>query len=143
MGEASVSWVTLCRTTRRARLSRAAGFFHQVVGRYCARRTFIQLVQRFPGTQFSFLPGDITAQILNFGLPSPIDVQVSGRDLEQNFAYATEMAAQIRKIAGTADVRIQQIMDQPTLRLVSNRSFGLGIGLTESLIADNVLATPS
>jgi multidrug efflux pump subunit AcrB len=101
------------------------------------------LVQRFPGTQFSFLPGDITAQILNFGLPSPIDVQVSGRDLEQNFAYATEMAAQIRKIAGTADVRIQQIMDQPTLRLVSNRSFGLGIGLTESLIADNVLATLS
>jgi multidrug efflux pump subunit AcrB len=101
------------------------------------------LVQRFPGTQFSFLPGDITAKILNFGLPSPIDVQISGRDLEQNFAYATQMAAQIRKVAGTADVRIQQIMDQPTLRLVSNRSFALGIGLTESLIANNVLETLS
>jgi multidrug efflux pump subunit AcrB len=101
------------------------------------------LTERFPGAQFSFLAGDITAKILDFGLPSPIDIQISGRDLVQNFVYATKMAARIKRVAGSADVRIQQIMDQPTLRLVSNRSLALGIGLTESLIADNVLATLS
>lgn len=103
----------------------------------------VGLAERFPGAQFSFLPGDITAQILNFGLPSPIDIQISGRDLAQNFAFATKMAARIRAVAGAADVRIQQIMDQPTLRLDSNRSLALGVGLNEALIADNVLATLS
>src|SRR6202034_9655 len=101
------------------------------------------LTDRFPGTEFSFLPGDITAEILNFGLPSPIDIQISGRDLDQNYAYAVKMAARIRTVAGSADVRIQQIMDQPTIRLDSNRSLALGIGVNEALIADNVLATLS
>ena len=101
------------------------------------------LAERFPGAQFSFLAGDITAQILNFGLPSPIDIRISGRDLDENYAFATKLAARIRKVAGAADVRIQQIMDQPTLRLDSNRSLALGIGLNEALIADNVLATLS
>ena len=101
------------------------------------------LAERFPGAQFSFLAGDMTAQILNFGLPSPIDIQISGRNLDQTYAYAVKMAARIRKVAGSADVRIQQIMDQPTLRLVTNRSLASGIGVNESLIADNVLATLS
>jgi multidrug efflux pump subunit AcrB len=101
------------------------------------------LAERFPGAQFSFLAGDMTAQILNFGLPSPIDIQISGRNLGQTYAYAVKMAARIRKVAGSADVRIQQIMDQPTLRLVTNRSLASGIGVNESLIADNVLATLS
>jgi multidrug efflux pump subunit AcrB len=101
------------------------------------------LAERFPGTEFSFLPGDITAQILSFGLPSPIDVQVSGRDLQSNFEYATKLAARMRKIAGSADVRIQQIMGQPTLLLASRRTFALGTGLTESDIAGSVLSTLS
>jgi multidrug efflux pump subunit AcrB len=101
------------------------------------------LAERFPGAQFSFLAGDITAQILNFGLPSPIDIQISGRNLDQTYAYAVKMAARIRKVAGSADVRIQQVMDQPTLLLASNRSLALGIGVNEALIADNVLATLS
>jgi multidrug efflux pump subunit AcrB len=101
------------------------------------------LAERFPGAQFSFLAGDITAQILNFGLPSPIDIQISGRNLDQTYAYAVKMAARIRKVAGSADVRIQQIMDQPTLLLATNRSLASGIGVNEALIADNVLATLS
>ncbi len=101
------------------------------------------LTERFPGTEFSFLPGDITAQILNFGLPSPIDVQVSGRDLQSNFDYAAKLAASMRRIAGIADVRIQQIMGQPTLLLASQRRFAIGTGLTESDIAGNVLSTLS
>ncbi len=101
------------------------------------------LTDRFPGTDFSFLPGDITAKILNFGLPSPIDVQISGRDLDSNFAYATKLTARMKRIAGIADVRIQQVMGQPTLLLASRRSFALGTGLTESDIADNALAVLS
>jgi multidrug efflux pump subunit AcrB len=101
------------------------------------------LAERFPGTEFSFLPGDITAKILNFGLPAPLDVQIGGRDLEANFAYATAMVARLKQIPGMADVRIQQVMGQPTLLLQSARSLALGTGLTESDIADNALAVLS
>jgi multidrug efflux pump subunit AcrB len=101
------------------------------------------LTDRFPGTEFSFLPGDITAKILNFGLPSPIDVQVSGRNLDDDFGYATKLKARIERIAGTADVRIQQIMGQPTLLVASRRSFALGTRLTETDIANNLLTTLS
>ncbi len=101
------------------------------------------LTRAFPGAEFSFLPGDITAKILNFGLPSPIDVQVSGRNLDNDYAFAAKLAARIQHIAGAADVHIQQIMGQPTLQLASRRSEALGTGLTESDIAKNVLATLS
>ena len=102
-----------------------------------------RLAECFPGTQFSVLPGDVTAKILNFGLPSPIDVQIGGRDLEDNFNFAAKLAARIARIAGAADVRVQQITGQPTLLLASRRSFALGTGLTESDIADAALATLS
>jgi multidrug efflux pump subunit AcrB len=101
------------------------------------------LTERFPGTDFSFLPGDITAKILNFGLPSPIDVQIGGRDLNANFAYATQMAARLKQIAGIADVRIQQVMGQPSLLLASRRTFALQTGLTEADIAGSALTTLS
>ena len=101
------------------------------------------LTERFPGTDFTFLPGDITAKILNFGLPSPIDVQITGRDLASNFAFATRLVARMRAVPGIADVRIQQVMSEPTLRIASRRSFALGTGLTESDIANTALATLS
>ena len=101
------------------------------------------LAERFPGTQFSFLPGDITAKILNFGLPSPIDVRIGGRDLDANYEYATRMAARVAQVAGTADVRVQQVMGQPTLLLTSGRSLASGTGVTEKDIADNALAVLS
>ncbi len=101
------------------------------------------LTERFPGTDFTFLPGDITAKILNFGLPSPIDVQISGRDLGSNFAFATRLVSRMRAVPGIADVRVQQVMGEPTLRIASRRSFALGTGLTESDIANTALATLS
>ena len=101
------------------------------------------LAERFPGTEFSFLPGDITAKILNFGAPSPVDVRIKGGNLNANYAFATQMAARIMQVAGTADVRVQQVMGQPTLLLSSNRSFASGTGLTESDIADNALTVLS
>ncbi|MCQ8276948.1 efflux RND transporter permease subunit [Acetobacteraceae bacterium KSS8] len=97
----------------------------------------------FPGTDFAFLAGDITAKILNFGLPSPIDVQIVGRNLDDNYAFATRLQARMKHVPGIADVRIQQAMTQPTLRIDSRRSFALGTGLTESNIANNALATLS
>jgi multidrug efflux pump subunit AcrB len=97
----------------------------------------------FPGTSFTFLPGDITAKILNFGLPAPIDVQISGRNLQENMAYAERVLADMRPIPGIADANIQQTLDQPTLLISAHRAFALGAGLTESDIADNTLATLS
>ena len=102
-----------------------------------------ELPKLFPGTVFTFLPGDITAKILDFGLPAPIDVQVSGRHQAANMAYAQQMAARMRLVPGIADVNIQQAFDEPTLRVAASRAFASGIGLTEADIANNALATLS
>jgi multidrug efflux pump subunit AcrB len=102
-----------------------------------------ELPKLFPGTVFSFLPGDITAKILNFGLPAPIDVQISGRGQTANMAFAQQLAARISKIPGTADVHIQQAFNEPTLRVAADRSFAAGINLSEANIANNALATLS
>jgi multidrug efflux pump subunit AcrB len=102
-----------------------------------------ELPTLFPGTAFTFLPGDITAKILNFGLPAPIDVQISGSSQAENFAYAQAMAARLRRIPGSADVNIQQVLNQPTLKIAASRSFASGINLTEADIANNALTTLS
>jgi multidrug efflux pump subunit AcrB len=101
------------------------------------------LSQSFPGMQFSFLAGDITAKILNFGLPSPIDIRIGGQDLNANYEFAAQIAARIKPIAGLADVHIQQIMGQPTLLLSSNRSLASGTGINQADIANNALAVLS
>ena len=102
-----------------------------------------KLPKLFPGTDFTFPPGDITAKILDFGLPAPLDVQISGRDLAANMAYAQRVVAQQRRIAGIADATIEQTLAEPTLLVSSHRTFALGTGLTESDIANNALATLS
>jgi multidrug efflux pump subunit AcrB len=102
-----------------------------------------KLPKLFPGTSFTFPPGDITAKILNFGLPAPLDVQIMGRDITANMAYAERVVAQMRGIPGVADAMIEQTLDQPTLLISAHRSFALGAGLTESDIANNTLATLS
>ncbi len=108
--------------------------------RFSLRRALPHL---YPGTVFTFLPGDITAKILNFGLPAPIDVQISGRSQGANLDYAQTVAARLRRIPGIADVNIQQALNEPTLRVAASRSFALGIGLTEADIAGNALSTLS
>ncbi|GBQ71105.1 multidrug efflux pump acriflavin resistance protein AcrB/AcrD/AcrF [Ameyamaea chiangmaiensis NBRC 103196] len=101
------------------------------------------LVQRFPGTQFTFQPADLTAKILNFGMPAPIIVQVVGRDLDSNFRFANHLAAKLRRVTGATDVSVQETMTTPTLRVNAHRSFALGTGLTEVDVANNALATLS
>ncbi|GBR13430.1 efflux RND transporter permease subunit [Gluconobacter frateurii] len=101
------------------------------------------LTEAFPGTIFTFQPGDMTAKILNFGLPSPIDVQISGRDLQANFDFAARLAKKLRHIPGVADVSVQQPMTQPTLMVNNRRSFALGTGITQQDVALNSLVTLS
>jgi multidrug efflux pump subunit AcrB len=108
--------------------------------RFALRR---KLPSLFPGTTFTFLPGDITAKILNFGLPAPIDVQIAGRGQQANYAFAQKLAARLRRIPGAADVNIQQAMNEPTLKVSASRSFASGVNLTEADIANNALATLS
>ncbi|GBR68134.1 efflux RND transporter permease subunit [Gluconobacter kanchanaburiensis] len=107
------------------------------------RRLRKGLTNDFPGTVFTFQPGDLTAKILNFGLPSPIDVQVVGRDLRGNFSFATRLAKKLRHIPGIADVSIQEPMTQPTILVNNRRSFALGTGITERDVALNALVTLS
>jgi len=102
-----------------------------------------QLPKLFPGTVFTFPPGDITAKILNFGMPAPIDVQVIGRDTAANMKYAERLVAEMRGIPGIVDATIQQTLSQPTLLISAHRAYALGAALTESDIANNTLATLS
>jgi multidrug efflux pump subunit AcrB len=101
------------------------------------------LTERYPGTEFTFQPADLTAKILNFGSPSPIDVQISGMEMEDNYRFARKLAARFRQIPGASDVTIQQTMRTPTLLVEGNRTFGLGINLSEKDIAGNLLLTTS
>ncbi len=99
------------------------------------------LKERYPGTEFTFQPSDLTAKILNFGAPAPIDVQVNGPDMYPNFEFARKLAGKFREIPGAADVVIQQTMRTPTLMVEGNRTFGLAVNSTLKDIADNLLMT--
>jgi multidrug efflux pump subunit AcrB len=101
------------------------------------------LPQKFTGATFAFLPADIVSQILNFGLPAPIDVQVVGPDGEANFAYATNLLKRIRMVSGIADLRIQQAFDYPQINVDVDRSLAGIVGLTQRDVADSLLITLS
>lgn len=96
------------------------------------------LPARFPGTLFSFLPADIVTQILNFGLPSTIDVQIIGNKDLENRAYAEMIFKKIKRITGVADPRIQQAFNAPTLNVNVDRSFSSLIGVTERDVATSL-----
>ena len=99
------------------------------------------LKERYPGTEFTFQPSDLTAKILNFGAPAPIDVQVNGPDMYPNYEFARKLVGKFREIPGAADVVIQQTMRTPTLMVEGNRTFGLGVNRTLKDMADNLLMT--
>jgi len=103
----------------------------------------LTLPKQFPGVSFAFLPADMVGQILNFGLPAPIDVQVVGNDLEGNRRYADVLLAKMRYVPGTADLRIQQPFDQPYLRLRVERTKAEQLGFTAHDIAQNLLVSLS
>jgi multidrug efflux pump subunit AcrB len=102
-----------------------------------------RLPQEFPGTTFYFLPADIVSQILNFGLPAPIDVQIDGTDAVGNRKVADNVLRQLRQIPGLVDVRLQQPNDYPVLDLTVDRTKAQGGGYSERDIGTSVLNTLS
>ena len=103
----------------------------------------LTLPKEFPGATFAFLPADMVGQILNFGLPAPIDVQVVGNDMEGNRLYADTLLEKLRSVTGTADLRIQQPFDEPYLRLRVERTKAEELGFTAHDIAQNLLVSLS
>jgi CzcA family heavy metal efflux pump len=101
------------------------------------------LPQKFPEATFSFLPADIVSQILNFGLPAPIDVQVIGNNQKANYAYATDLLKRIRTVPGIADLRIQQVFNYPQINVNVDRTLAGEVGLTQRDIANSLLITLS
>jgi len=103
----------------------------------------VTLPKQFPGVMFAFLPADIVSQILNFGLPAPVDIQVIGRDLEGDHAWANEVLQKIRSVPGTADLRIQQPFNEPYLNLRIERTKAQQLGFSAHDIAQNLLVSLS
>ena len=102
-----------------------------------------KLVQEFPGTEFYYLPTDMVSQILNFGLPAQIDVQVVGNAIDQNHDLAEHMMQQISHIPGTTDMRIQQPFNLPNWRINVDRTRAQQVGYTQRDVATAVLTSLS
>ena len=102
-----------------------------------------RLNQKFPDVVFFFEPANITNQILNFGLPAPIDVQVLGRNAAANYDIARQIAARIAQVPGAADVHIHQVVDAPAIDINVNRSKAGQVGLTQRDVATSLLISLS
>jgi multidrug efflux pump subunit AcrB len=98
-----------------------------------------ELPLRFPGVTFSFLPADIVSQILNFGAPAPINLQIRGTNLAANYGYANELLQRIRRIPGIADARVQQSQSNPGFNVSVDRARAEYLGLTERDVTNSML----
>ncbi|MBV8705061.1 MAG: efflux RND transporter permease subunit [Acetobacteraceae bacterium] len=115
---------------------------HRPTAGYVARLRKV-LPAEFPGVTFSFLPADIATQVLNFGLPAPIDVRIDGRDIQANRDVALHVLNEIRRVPGIVDARIQQDFDYPDFEVNVDRTKAQQGGFTEADIAGSVLNTLS
>lgn len=103
----------------------------------------LKLNQEYPGVTFAFLPADIVSQILNFGLPSPIDIQVIGQDRTANRAFADQLLQKLKYVPGLADLRVQQVFNYPDIHVDIDRTEASQIGLTQHDVASDVLISLS
>src|SRR5947207_12956932 len=101
------------------------------------------LLREFPGVTFFFQPADIVSQILNFGLPAPIDVQVTGYNQQATHEIALEVAARMGRIPGAVDVHLHQVVNTPSLQVNVDRSRAADLGLTQRDVANSRLASLS
>jgi len=115
---------------------------HRPSGEY-VRLLRKSLPEKFPGVEFFFQPADIVSQILNFGQPAAIDVQILGADMRQSFAHAAEIAEQIRAIPGAVDVHILQRLDAPSLLIAMDRTRAQQVSLNANSVAQNMLISLS
>ena len=102
-----------------------------------------KLHESFPDVDFSFLPADIVSQILNFGLPSPIDIQITGVNEANDRQVVAKLYDKLRTVPGMVDLRIQQANNYPELRLDIDRAQAQDIGLTQRDVANNLLISLS
>lgn len=115
---------------------------HQPTADYVKRLREV-LPKEFPGATFSFPPADIVSQILNFGSPAPIDVQIRGNNLTGNFDYAADLLKRIREVPGVADARIQQTRQSPVLKVDVDRTRALEMGLSIRDVTNNMVVNLS
>jgi multidrug efflux pump subunit AcrB len=102
-----------------------------------------KLPREFPGVAFYFLPADIVSQILNFGLPAPIDIQVSGPNLNANHAFATNLLGQLRTVPGAVDLRVHQLFDLPRIQVNLDRTKAIESGYSPLDVANSLLISLS
>ena len=112
---------------------------HQPTADY-VRQLRQELPRQFPGVTFSFPPADIVSQILNFGSPAPIELQIRGNDLDANFDYANLLLSKIRMISGIADVRIQQSRSRPIFDVDVDRTRAQQVGVTMQDVTSALVA---
>jgi multidrug efflux pump subunit AcrB len=103
----------------------------------------MSLTREFPGVDFAFLPADIVSQILNFGLPAPVDIQVVGYNVEQNRHFTDKLLQRMRSISGLVDLRVQQPFDQPYLHINVDRTRAQQVGFSQRDVATNLLISLS
>ena len=111
---------------------------HRPTAEY-VRKLREELPARFPGTTFSFLPADIISQILNFGAPAPIEVQIRGPHLDENFAYAEKLLHRLRHVPGLVDARIQQSLNAPSFEVNVDRTRAQYVGITERDVTNSLV----
>ena len=100
-----------------------------------------ELPREFPNATFFFQPGDIVSQILNFGLPAPIDIQIVGQNRAANYALARQVAERVSRVPGVVDVHVHQIVDAPALMVNVDRTRAAQVGLTQRDVANSLLAS--
>ena len=111
---------------------------HRKTNEY-VRELRARLRHDFPGVMFYELPVDIVTQILNFGLPAPIDIQVVGRDIYGNHEFASKLMNRLKFVSGVTDLRIQQPFDYPRIHIDVDRTKASQVGFTQSNVAQNLL----
>ena len=99
--------------------------------------------QEFPGTQFFFQPADMISQILNFGVPAPVDIQFIGPNEKANYQLAQEITNRIQHIPGAVDVHVQQLRSYPAIFLDVDRTRVQSVGISQQDVANSVLLTLS
>ena len=107
------------------------------------RQLRLDLHQKFPGSEFYFLPADIVTQTINFGLPAPFDIQILGRDLATDHKIAAALAQKLRSVTGAVDIRVQQPLHLQRLQFTVDRTKAAGVGLTERDVAGSLLLSLS
>jgi multidrug efflux pump subunit AcrB len=100
-----------------------------------------ELPRHFPGTTFYFMPADMNTQILNFGRPSPIDIQVTGPDLDNDYQFALRLYRDLVHVPGLVDVHLAQPFNYPTLQVDVDRSYAMMVGLTEADVTNSMLTS--